>query len=819
MRQLIQFLLISIPLFIANAAMAQGLSGTVSGKLISNRLPVEAATVQLLHAKDSGVVKTTLSDKEGNYLFQAVAAGNYLLAIEALGFQKYYGLPFTITRQAQAYQAATLQLKGAGMALEEVTVTSKKAMIEQKLDKTIVNIDASPANAGLSALDVLEKSPGITVDKDGNISLKGKAGVLILLDGKPTYLSGTDLVNILKNMPSANLEQLEIMTTPPARYDAAGNSGVINIRTKKTKITGFNGSITLGGGMGIYAKTSNSVNMNYRTGKVNVFGSYSHYYNKNLQDLRLTRNFHNQSTGDISSVFTQHANMIKKSHNHNFRVGADYSINRKTTVGIVVNGFFNPRLNTNNSVTQIARPDGITDSITVAENTYKNSFNSWGSNLNLRHVFDTTGKEFSADIDYVQYTSADNQSFRNTFYNSGWHKTRGDEVMKGLLPSDIHIYSAKADYTHPLKGQAKLEAGFKSSYVQTDNNAQYSLLNNGTGEWSADKGRSNHFVYKENINAAYANVSTPLSKKWSAQLGLRVENTNARGEQLTTGETFNRHYTQLFPTAYIGYTANDKNQLAVSYGRRIQRPDYESMNPFYYFLDKYTYEKGNPNLRPQFSHNIELNHTWRGFLTSSIGYSQTTDIIMSVLEQVDSITTTYQTKSNIASTRTFTASVSANLPVTKWWKANVYLQVNHNRFSGVVNNGYLEVNGNAFTSNFSNQFQVSKTWSMELGGFYRGATVEGIIQSRPMGVLNFAVSKQVLKKKGSLRLNVRDFLDVQAYRGSSKYQNVDLAIYNQWDNRVLNISFTYRFSKGQAGTQQRKRGGAGDEQNRVRSEN
>lgn len=819
MKQIIQILLFAFPITITAAASAQSAANAVSGKLMGNQHPVEAATVQLLKTKDSSLVKTTLSDKAGNYVFAAVPAGNYLLCLEALGYKKQYTRAFTTTRAGQAYQVPLTQLVTDGAILDGVTVSGKKALIEQKLDKTIVNVDASPTNAGLSALDVLEKSPGITVDKDGNISLKGKAGVLILLDGKPTYLSGTDLTNILKNMPSSNLEQLEIMTNPPARYDAAGNAGVINIRTKKAKTTGFNGSITLGGGMGIYPKTNNSVNMNYRTGKVNVFGSYSHYWNRNLQDLRINRNFRDQGTDEIVSVFTQQTNMIKNSHNHNFKAGIDYNVTNKTTIGVVVNGFFNPRVNTNNNVTKIAKPDGIIDSITVADNTYKNHFNNLGANLNLRHLFDSTGKEFSADIDYVQYTSADNQFFRNTFYNSGWHKTRADEVMKGLLPSDIHIYSAKADYTHPMKGNAKLETGFKSSYVQTDNDAQYAVLDNTTSEWNADQGRSNHFIYKENINAAYANFSRPLSKKWSAQLGLRVENTNAKGRQLTTGETFDRHYTQLFPTAFIGYTPNDKNQLALSYGRRIQRPDYEAMNPFYYFLDKYTYQKGNPNLRPQFSHNIELNHTWKGFLTTSIGYSKTTDIIMDVLEQIDSITTTYQTKSNIASTNTFTASVSANLPVTKWWRANIYVQANHNRFSGVLNNGYLEVNGNAFMTNISNQFQLSKTWNMELSGFYRGTTIEGVIVSRPMGALNFAVSKQVLNKKGTLRLNVRDFLNVQAYRGYSKYQNVDLSIYNQWDNRVVNISFTYRFSKGQAGTQQRKRGGAGDEQNRVKSEN
>ncbi|GGH70770.1 TonB-dependent receptor [Filimonas zeae] len=798
---------------------AQVPAGSLSGRVLGKQHPLEAATVQLLKAKDSSLIKTAVSDKAGVYTIAGVVPGSYLVAVEAVGYEKRYSPLITVTKATQQLQVADIQPELAKAALEGVTVTAKKQLIEQKLDKTIVNVDASPTNAGLSALDVLEKSPGITVDKDGNISLKGKAGVLVLVDGKPTYLSGTDLVNILKNMPSSNLDQVEIMTNPPARYDAAGNSGVINLRTKKTKITGFNGSVTLGAGMGLRPKSNNSINLNYRTGKVNLFGNYSHYWNKNQQDTRITRNFRNQSTEEIMSVFTQRTVMKRNNQSHNFKAGVDYYLTSKTTIGGVVTGFFNPRVSDNDNVTQITKPGAVqVDSITVADYNDKGHFNNLGANVNLRHQFDSTGREFTADVDYLQYKGENNQYFRNIFYNGGWSKTRADEYMNGALPSDIRIYSAKADYTHPMKDKSKLEAGVKTSVVKTDNDARYTVQNLATGNWDTDKGRSNHFVYRENINAAYANYSRPLSKKWSAQLGVRVENTNARGEQLTTGEVFNRNYTQLFPTAYIGYTANGKNQFALSYGRRIQRPDYEDMNPFYYFLDKYTFEKGNPSLRPQFSHNIELNHTWNSFLTSGIGYSQTNDIIMDVLEQVDSITTTYQTKSNIAKTKVYTASISANMPVTKWWKANIYAQANHSRFSGVVNNGYLEVNGNAFMTNISNQFQIGKTWNLELSGFFRSSAVEGVIVSKPMGALNFAVSKQIMNKKGSLRLNIRDFLNVQAFRGYSRYQNVDINIYNQWDNRVVNVSFTYRFSKGQA-AQQRKRGGAGDEQNRVKGDN
>jgi hypothetical protein len=314
-------------------------------------------------------------------------------------------------------------------------------------------------------------------------------------------------------------------------------------------------------------------------------------------------------------------------------------------------------------------------------------------------------------------------------------------------------------------------------------------------------------------------LSKDLNKKWSTQLGLRLENTVSDGNQLTTGQTFKRSYTQLFPTAFIGYKLNDKNNFSLNYGRRIQRPDYGDLNPFYYFLDKYTYKVGNPYLNPQFSHNIELNHSFKGWLNTSLSYTTITDVIQEVLEQVDSTHTSFVKQSNIAKQNTFGLSMNANFPVTKWWRANIYAQGNYNQYKGFVNNGYINVEGPSFMTNISNQFQLKKGWNFELSGFYRSETVEGTIVMKPMGVVNFAVAKNMLKNKGSLKINFRDFLDIQQFNGYSRYQNIDVHIHNEWDNRVVNVSFTYRFAKGKVENNQRHNSSAEEEQNRVKSRN
>ena len=802
------FLTFGIISFWFTIANAQSFS--VKGKISADNKPVEAATVSLLKP-DSTKIKQEFSGKDGQFLVGSLKAGSYLVSVQSVGYKTYYSPVIALDEKNPQADLQSIDLESTAK-LNDVVVTAAKQAIEQKIDKTVVNVDASPTNTGLSAYEVLEKTPGVTIDKDGNISLKGKPGVTVMIDGKPTYLSAQDLANFLKNMPSTTLDQIELMTNPSAKYDAAGNSGIINFKTKKTKIKGFNTSVTLGGGMGKYPKANESINLNYRTGKINVFGNYSYNYNKRFQDLDLTRNFRD-SAGNIDTRFLQHSDMLSEFHSHYFKTGLDFYASKNTTVGFVVNGNFNPGKFQNKNTTDIYDAHNELQSETFTNSHSDENWTNYGANLNMTTKLDTSGKELSANLDYIHYKSSSNQMFVSTFYDDGGTKTHPDEALRGYLPGNINIYSGKVDYTHPLKNNAKIEAGVKTSYVETDNNANYDNLVN--GEWTVDTGRTNHFVYKENINAAYVNTSKQFNKKWSAQLGLRLENTIANGNQLTTGETFKRNYTQLFPTAYVNYTLNDKNQLNLNYGRRIQRPDYSDLNPFYYFLDKYTYQVGNPYLKPQFSHNIELNHVYKNMITTTVSYAAINDIINEQLQQIDSTHTTYVTNTNLAKQRTVTLSVNAAIPVTKWWRTNIYAQGSYNKYEGFINTGIINVEGPAFNANMQNQFTLPKGWSMELSGYFNSKAIYGTIVGLSQGSVNFAVAKKMLKDKGTLKLNFRDFLGLQQWSGYSRYQNVDVTIHNKWDSRVVNVSFTYRFSKGQK-AEQRNNGGADEEQGRVK---
>ncbi len=807
--------------FISNLLLAQSMEGKITGTITDggDQKIIDAATVSLLKAIDSSLIKVSLTDKAGNFSFEQVPYGHYRLMATSTGHLKVYTDPIEV-KGISPISVGVMQLKNNIKTLNEVSVVAviRKPFIERKIDRTVMNVDASLTNAGTTALEVLEKAPGVTVDKDGNISLKGKQGVMIMMDGKPAYLSGQELANLLKNMPSSSIDQIEIMTNPSAKYDASGNSGVINIKTKKEKMRGLNGSLSASIIQSKFTRTNNSLNMNYRTGKVNLFGNYGYSHWQGYNKLTLNRKFRNVATKELETIFDQRTLMNHNSDYQNLKGGMDFYPSKKTTLGVVLSGYLNPGNNNGNNTTFLKDSDSNIDSIATAISTQKRKSNNFSANFNFRHEFDTTGKELTADLDYLTYYQSSDQVFDNNYFKPDYSVLRPSNQLLGTLPATVNIYSGKTDIVFPLKNSAKLEAGLKSSYVTTDNDALYQ--NKTSTGYETDEGKTNHFIYKENINAGYLNYSRQI-KKWGLQFGLRAENTNAQGHQAGNStrpdSSFKKNYINLFPTAYFSFQADKKNNFSLNYGRRIDRPDYQDLNPFYYFLDEYTYEVGNTLLQPQFTDNIELSHTYNGFLTTTINYSHTSNAISDVLKQITSERKTFQTKDNIASKTNYGLAVSANFPVTKFFSTNIYTNVVHDNFKGELNGDYLDVKNVTFFSNVNNQFKVKKGWSAELSGFYRSKGIEGQIIVNPMWRMDAGVAKQVLKNKGTLKLSIRDIFQSQNFSGYVKYQDIDVDIKNIRDSRSVSLTFSYRFGKPLKNQQRRRTSGASEEQNRVKS--
>ncbi|MET0298392.1 MAG: outer membrane beta-barrel family protein [Flavitalea sp.] len=784
------------------AATAQE-SGSFRGNISVNGAPHSGATIALLRQTDSVLVKLSLSDKEGHFEFLNIPVNKYLLLVTSVGYDSVYAI-------AAEGSSNDFTLVAKSQSLGTVTVVAKRPLVEARLDKTIVNVDASPSNAGANALELLEKSPGISVDKDGNISLKGKQGVIVLMDGKQTYLSGQDLANLLRSMPASQLDQVEIMTQPSAKYDAAGNSGILNLKTKKVKTMGFNGSVSVGYVQGIYPKSPNSFNLNYRKGKVNLFANGGFTYWAGNGEQTLNRRF---GQGNQRYVFDQAGDALNRSSSYNARVGADFTIDPKTIIGVVVGGNYSLRNSTNDSRGNFfAENTMVVDSGILAYNRQRNPFKNFSANANFKRTLNKNGRELTADIDYLKYSS-ELQQFTE---NRSVYPSKADDVyyLRANLPSEIDIYTAKIDYTHPLGKEAKFETGAKTSYVRTDNNAPYETLDKTTGEWIDDV-RKDHFRYAEQITAGYINFSKQI-KKWGFQAGLRGEHTHSKGTQVLLAKSISRDYFQLFPTAYISYSMNDKNQFGLNYGRRVERPNYQDMNPFQQFLDLYTFNQGNPYLTPQFTHNIELSHIFRSKLSTTLNYTRTTDIINDILVQDDETKVTYQTKQNVATRRNIGLAISYNAQLTKWWTTSLYGNVNNNYFEGLVNNAMLSTDITSYNVNINQQFRFAKTWGAEVSGFYQSKMLfTSMFLLEPMYVVSFGASKQVLKNKGTIKLSVIDPFRLQRSNVKIDHSNVDMYVTNLWDNRRVGLTFTYRFSKGQAVQQRRRASGSQDEQNRV----
>ena len=806
------FLFIIACVFFSFNAFGQN---TLTGSVKSEEKAIDAATVSLLKTKDSSIAKIAVTDKNGLFEFEKISNGNYLLQVEAIGYNKFLK---SVSVNGTSH-AGNIQLTANAQSLNGVSVSATRPLVEIKIDKTVVNVDASPTNTGLSALEVLEKSPGVTVDNDGNITLKGKQGVRIFIDGKPAYLSGQDLTNYLKNLPSNQLDQIELMTQPSAKYDASGNSGIINFKTKKNANNGFNGSITTSAIVAKYFKNTNSANFNWRKGKTNYYGSYGYSYWEGFNDIYIYRSLRDGRSLPFNRYVDQHTFGRYSGRPQNFKAGVDYFANKKTTLGFAVNGFIDTRkfrsTGTANIFDSLHRFVQYNDASSETNDPWTNV----GFNLNLQQKLDDKGKELSADADYILYRTKGKQYSYNYLYNADDSPSEPPFLLNGYLPANIDIYSFKSDYKQPLKNNATLEAGIKLSYVKTDNDAQYTIYDSLQNKWTDDKTRSNHFIYKENINAAYVNVQKQI-KKFGIQLGLRAEQTIAEGNQVTKNISFKKNYTKLFPTAYFSYNLNDNNTFGLSYGRRIERPGYRQLNPFQYQLDRYTYEQGNPGLQPQFSHNIELSYNYKGQLNIAANYTSVSDIINDVLitrkEPGDSNYTTYQTTQNIASNKNIGVSVNYNRKLKKWWSLNAFANVFNNHYKGVIDNENIDVSITAFNANLSNQFTFNKGWTAELSGWYNSKNLDGsAILAKPMGFFSLGGGKQVLKGKGTVRLNVRDPFYVMRFRGSTDLNKGLTQIRSKWDNRRLILTLTYRFGKANGQQPRRRTTAADDEQNRV----
>lgn len=772
-------------------AWSQEVTGKLSGsvKEVAGQ-PVIAATVVLRKLPDSTLVKAALSDTIGVYAFEQLPYGDYFITISSIGYQQAV-LPAKVNSAFLQLPQSVLGIDSK--ALKGVTVTGKRALIEQYADRTVVNVEGVVSAAGGSAMDVLEKSPGVSVDKQGNITIRGKQGVKVFIDGRATYVNGADLAAILRNMQASQLDQVEIISNPSAKYDAAGN-GVINIRTKKTNNNGFNGSIALAYLQGRYPGTTQSLNFNYHQGRVNIFGNGGYSYRKGFEDIYILRNFRDDASGNIKTIYDQHSFTRNTNQSLNGKIGLDYYASERTTLGVAVSGFHNPSSSQTNNNTLLKGVDNKVQTQVVAPADMEGKWNNTEVDVSLKHQFDSADHELQIDASYLQYNTSSLQHFDNFYYDAHGNPTETPLQFKADMPGKISIYTAKADYSVPVGRNGKIEAGAKFSYVNTDNNARYADLKGGS--WVSDDSLSNHFLYKEYVYAGYLNYRKTISN-FEFQAGIRAEEMQMKGHQLNGGNSFDRNYLQWFPSAMLAYTLNPTNKFSLNYSRRIERPDYLSLNPFRFYVDQYTYTAGNPYLLPQYSNNIELSHIFMdGALTTTLLYNKTKDVIQEVVQQRIATNETFIRPENISSRTIAGVNTSLQLPLSDKLTTVLYLEYNNYKYNGTINNAPFSLNNNTFSGQLRQQVKIGDSWMVELAGMYTSSAIDGTFIQQPAGTFSIGLQKELLKKMATLRLTGVDLFKWYKYEASSRYQHVDVYALNRWQTQVLRVIFTYRFRSG-----------------------
>ncbi|ULQ56953.1 TonB-dependent receptor [Flavihumibacter rivuli] len=807
-------LLVLLLAFISQQAIAQT-SMTVKGRVKDSTGSVLTdASVRLYRTNKSNPVANQLSDSAGFFAFELKDTGSYQVRISMAGYNAYQSPTFLLAGQERNHDLEVVM--NPSSQLKAVIVTARKPMVEKKPDRTIVNVEAMVSSTGTDALQLLSQLPGVTVDDDGNITLYGKAGVTVMINGKPTYLSGDALANYLRTLPSSALEQIELMSNPPAGFDAAGSGGVIQIKTKKTGMKGFNGNLSTAFNQGILFSTTNSLNLNYKVNRVNYYGNFSYVTQNRLTDLDINRNYY-ALAGLNEYSFDQNSYIRRKNQASTAKIGIDFFPDDKTTWGFSGTALRRPSTQHTTNTSNIRRPDGTIDSSTAAKNREEDLWKNQSLSFYFKRDLKKKGSTLGADVDYLNYTSTVDQAFSNTTTILGVPDPRFDTLV-GYLPSRIAIIAAKTDAVFPLK-HFTLETGLKASYAETKNAASFYFINNGSQ--SPDYEKTNDFRYKEHINAAYLAISGNLGRL-SYNAGLRAEQTLSKGNQLGNpvkpDSSFSREYTNLFPTLFLTYkmdTTGD-HTIGLTYGRRIERPFYQDLNPYVTPLDKFTLYVGNPFLRPSFSHELTFSYTYKQLLTGTITYTKTSDTF---LEAIRLIGNNYLSRpDNLGSSEFIGFSINSNTKPAKWWTLNIFADVQQRHFEGQLYNTYMDTSAVYFGTNFTNQFQLGKDWSAELGGTYRTSVLVGQVSLDEFWVINTGIQKKILDKKGTIKLAVRDiFYSAIRYGQINFLRQADAGFRNRSDSRVFTLSFTYRFGKSSQQSRGNRSRSSEEEENRVRA--
>ncbi len=780
---------------------------TVSGRILdANGEGIPFANVLLLRAADSTLVKGTLASEEGAFSLTEIPRGEYVVQASVIGYQEARSNRFSLTAN---YTVDNLILT-EGEALGEVVVTAAKPLFTQKVDRLVINVESSIVSSGGSALEILERSPGVVVNRqNSSISVVGKDGVVVMINGKTSYVPTSSIVQLLEGMSSDNIESIELITTPPANFDAEGNAGFINIVLKETVDLGLNGSYSLSAGYGDGAVTNDNINFNYRKNKINLFGSYSFSLDQRSQLFITSRQFEEDNN------FIQSRNRTDRDpsqRNHNLRLGMDVQISEKTVMGMLLNGFdnrwsmdaFNRSQDTQNG-TPTSFVDIVTDEI--------NQLQHFGANYNIKHNFTET--EFiSMDLDYLFYDFNNPTNYVNSFFDGNNVFLNNEELRSGKM-TPITTLVGKLDYNKQMSDTFKFETGVKGTKSDFENDV--SVENLVSGEWITDPTLTNKSNLDESILAAYAAADYTIDEKTSVKAGLRYEYTDSKLDTDTQGTVVDREYGLWFPSLFLNRKFGEDLSMNLSYSKRITRPTFNDLAPFVIFLDPNTFISGNASLQPAISNSFKYDINYKSYFLS-FQYTNQDESIASFQETIDEETgRLFFLADNLDYTRTFSVIAGVPLKIANWWKTQNNFTYVKQSIRAFYNDVPVEQSLGIFSANSTHSFKVTESFSAELSGFYNGPGFFGTARYNEVYGINVGFQKKFSDKWGTLKFSINDILDSVEFVGGTNLPDQNIATRNVFDfnNRTFTLTYSRNFGNSKLKSARDRETGSEEERRRV----
>lgn len=758
---------------------------TIKGKVVNeNQQPVVNASVYLLTAAAKGILKTTVTNEIGEFTFLDYPDGKMVIEVSGIGYSKYLSTEFE--GKGKALLMPTFILQNKQQQIDAVSVVAQLPMIQSKNGKLIMNVENSAIAAGNNALEVLKKAPGVNVDKDDNISLMGQQGVNVTIDGRQTYMTGDQLATFLKSTDGSQIKNIELSTTRSAKDDAEGAAGIINIVMKKNRIEGFNGNFIASGAYGKKARGNTSLNLNYKKDNTTLFSNYSYTNNSREDDLRLERTIIDKGE---TTVFDQKAKLNNHDVIHSYKVGVEQKTSERNTFMIQFNGTNNPEESRNIGRTLMGPSFGKVDSILAANTFTDERFNRYSFNANNEFKIDSTGRKLTVDADYSFFKTNANSNYDYHTYLPDMTYKYDPEFERNNTTVDIRILAAKADYTQNL-WNGIVETGVKYSNVQSDNGLDFERLLN--KNWVNDEGRSNTFNYLEQISAGYVDYAREVNK-WGIKAGLRAEYTISDGHSITDNKRVKRDYLDFFPSVALSYNMNENNVFSFSYARKVTRPNYRFLNPFEYYIDKRTYNKGNPYLNPQYTDGFSLNYTLYKMFNIALGHDVTKNAIVESLGQNNELKTTWIVRENLGEQNTSYLNLTVPVRAGKVWSMFNNITGVYMHFKGPI--AGFEVNqGSAFLQgNSTNTFKLSKQLSAEMSVRYNSKFIYNVYELQERVNVDLGASYNFKDQRSSLKIAVTDIFHSDHNDVFTNFNEYNSRIYQYRDSQTVRLTFNYKF--------------------------